>query len=102
LLNIKIYTIYITTVFNTISISGLTGWFISYENIFSFRSTKFSFPVDLRLNFKSGTNLNTNSYQIRGRFFQEIFGHLKFSCELVVKLWIKLMTNSLQTHTKNN
>jgi hypothetical protein len=25
LLNIKIYTIYITTVFNTISISGLTG-----------------------------------------------------------------------------
>jgi hypothetical protein len=40
------------------------------------------------------------SYLIRRELFQGIFGPLPIKCELALKLCIKLMTNSLQAHTK--
>jgi hypothetical protein len=46
--------------------------------------------------------LVTISYLIRRELFQGIFGHLQIRYELVVKFCIKLLTISLQTHTKTN
>jgi hypothetical protein len=54
--------------------------------------------------YQPQSKLITLSYLIRS-FFQGTFGQLKFRYELAVKLWIKLLTNSLQTYilkvTKN-
>jgi hypothetical protein len=46
------------------------------------------------------SKLITFSYLIGGSFFQGVFGKIRY--ELVVKLCIKLMTNSLQAHTKSD
>jgi hypothetical protein len=47
------------------------------------------------------SKLITFSNLIRRELLLEIFGHLQIKYELVVKLCIKLMTNSLQTHTSD-
>jgi hypothetical protein len=48
------------------------------------------------------SKLITLSYLIRRDLFQVIFGHLQIRYEPVVKLFTKLITNSLQAHTKSD